>query len=237
MKIVINPKYKHLKSFIQSLPSTFDNTGEVIYEGRNVLRKYTVDGLDITVKRFKQPHVINRFVYAYFRLSKACRSYLYATKLLQRGVNTPEPIAYIENFHFGLNDSYYVSLHSDLPRLIREFWTIPEIGDRAFILKSFAEFTAHMHRQEVLHLDYSAGNILFDVKEGIPVFSLVDINRVAIGKPVSEEDGYKCFSRLWLPHETYIYIARAYALACGYDENHAVERVCYYKDYFMKHRK
>lgn len=237
MNIIINPKYNHLEAFIKELPSAFDRSGEVLYNERNVLRRYHVDGTELVVKRFRRPHLVNRFVYTYFRQSKARRSYEYGMELLKRGVNTPEPVAYIENRCFGLTDSYYISLDAGLPRLVREFWTIPEIGDRGFILKAFAGFTADMHRKGVMHLDYSAGNILFDVKNGHPVFSLVDINRVHIGRPVDEENGYRNFRRLWFPHDTYEMIARAYAAACGYNQNHAVERVCYYKDYFMKHRK
>lgn len=237
MKITVNPKYARLESFIRQLPATFDCSGEVLYKERNVLRKYKVDGMELVVKRFKRPHLINRFVYTRLRPSKARRSYEYGMELSKRGVNTPEPVAYIECRRFGLTDSYYICLDANLPRVVREFWTIPEIGDRAFILKAFAEFTADMHRKGVMHLDYSAGNILFDVQNGLPVFSLVDINRVSIGNPVSEEDGYRNFRRLWFPHDTYVMLARAYAAAFGYDEAHAVERVCYYKDYFMKHRK
>lgn len=237
MKLTVNPKYKYLEPFLQELPAVFDRTGEVLYEERNVLRRYHAQGTCLVVKRFKRPHLVNRFVYAWFRESKARRSYEYGMELLRRGVCTPEPVAYIENRCCGLTDSYYISLDAGLPRVVREFWTTPEIGERAFILDAFARFTADMHKKGVLHLDYSAGNILFDVKDGLPVFSLVDINRVSLGKPVSEEDGYRNFRRLWFPHDTYVLLARAYAAACGYDEAHAVERICYYKDEFMKHRK
>lgn len=235
MKIVINPSYKFLENFIYSLPDNFEKSGDVIYEGRNILRQYTIKNLSVIVKRFKRPGLINRIAYRFFRLSKAHRSYQYGIELRRRGILTPQPIAFIEKHNFGLTDSYYVSLESPFKRTMREFWFNPEIGDRHFILEAFGKFTSQMHQKEVLHLDYSAGNVLFDVEDGIPVFSVVDINRMRFGK-VTEEEGYKSFKRLWLPNDVYIAIAKSYAAAHKYNEAHAIERICYYKNCFMKRK-
>lgn len=236
MRIIINPSYKFLEDFIYSLPANFEKSGKVIYEGRNILRQYTIKNVDLVVKRFKQPHLINRIVYRFFRLSKANRSYHYGLELFRRGIATPEPIAFIEKRNFGLTDSYYISLNSPLKHTMREFWFDPEIGERKFILEAFGKFTARLHQKGVLHLDYSSGNILFDIENGNPVFSLVDINRIRFGK-VTEEEGYKSFARLWLPNEVYVIIAKCYAAESGYNETHAIERICYYKDCFMKQKK
>jgi hypothetical protein len=43
------------------------------------------------------PHLINKIVYKKFRKSKARRSYEYATLLLDKGIGTPQPIAFLEN--------------------------------------------------------------------------------------------------------------------------------------------
>jgi serine/threonine protein kinase len=44
------------------------------------------------------------------------------------------------------------------------------IAGREDILEAFAAFTVDLHKKGVLHLDYSAGNILFDRREGSVVF-------------------------------------------------------------------
>lgn len=235
MKYTISPQYKFLGSFIHALPSDFLSMGEEIYSGRNVLRRYVIEGVPLVVKSFRPPHLINRLAYAYIRKSKARRSYEYAHLLLERGIPTPAPIAYVEEYHLGIRNSFYVSSECPYTRNMREFWFTPEIGDRTFILEAFAYFTASMHEAGVLHRDYSAGNILFSVIKGDPMFMVVDINRMRFGS-VSEEEGYKNMERLWLPDETYRIIARAYASARGFNEEHAVERVRYYKDIVMNRK-
>lgn len=235
MKIEINPKYNSLIPFVEKIPEQFDKTGTVIYEGRNMLRKYTVNDLQLIVKSFKPPHIINRFVYGGLRKSKAYRSFHYALLLKEMGVNTPDPIAYIEQYKMGLVHSYYISLQSPFTRNMREFWFVPEIGDRHLILEQFGLFTARMHDLCVLHRDYSAGNILFGMIDGNVSFDLVDINRMSFA-PVSEEEGYKNFAPLWLTDAAYIEIAKAYANGRGFDESVAIKQILYYKNLFMKKR-
>ncbi|MCL3853350.1 lipopolysaccharide kinase InaA family protein [Parabacteroides sp. GYB001] len=236
MKIEINPKYNTLTSFIQTIPEQFDQSGSIVYEGRNVLRKYVVNNLQLVVKSFKPPHLINRFVYGNIRKSKAFRSFHYALLLRDQGINTPEPVAYIEQYNMGLVHSYYISLESPFTRNLREFWFVPEIGDRRLILKEFGLFTARMHELNVLHRDYSAGNVLFGLVDGKISFDLVDINRMSFN-PVSEEAGYKNFAPLWLTDDAYMEIAKAYARGRGFDEIRAVKRVLFYKNLFMEKHK
>ena len=232
----IDPDFTFLKSFVASLPDAFDSFGAVIYEGRNTVRRGCVEGHELAVKAFKPPHIINRVAYTFFRPSKAERSYRYSFVLLEKGISTPRPVAFLEEIRGGLlYRSYYVSLFSGYPRNMREFWTEPEIGDRAPILTDFAHFTTKIHNAEVLHLDYSPGNILFDYDGVETRFHVIDINRMRFGR-VSEEEGYRNIRRLWLPGHTYDHIAEAYAEARGYDKEHAVERVRYYKDKFMSKR-
>ncbi|CAK7000503.1 MAG: hypothetical protein PARBB_00604 [Parabacteroides distasonis] len=229
MKCVINPKYHFLEEFILSIPRNFPTEGELIYSGRNILKHYAVQGYSLVVKSFKTPNILNRFIYMGIRKSKARRSFEYASLLLGQGIYTPEPVAFIEDCFFGLNHSFYISLECPFKRNLREFWYVPEIGDRMPILESFARYTADMHDKGILHKDYSSGNVLFEVKDDRPSFALVDINRMKFGK-IGEEEGYKNFDRLWLPDETYKVIAYNYALARGFNPQYAIERICYFKD-------
>src|SRR5690606_41915767 len=65
----------------------------------------------INIKSFKIPNKLNQFVYKYFRKSKARRSFEFATILLQKGIGTPAPVAFMENFNgLGLQKSFYASL-------------------------------------------------------------------------------------------------------------------------------
>ncbi|WP_297904614.1 tyrosine protein kinase [uncultured Parabacteroides sp.] len=229
MKYVINPKYRFLEEFIFSVPRNFTSTGELIYSGRNILKRYKVQGCSLVVKSFKIPNLINRFVYMGIRKSKARRSFEYANYLLEQNIYTPEPVAFIEDYFLGLNHSFYISLECPFKRNLREFWYVPEIGERMPILEAFARYTANIHDKGILHKDYSAGNILFGFDHGYPSFALVDINRMKFGI-IGEEEGYKNLDHLWLPDDTYKVIAYNYALARGFDPQYAIKRVCYFKD-------
>lgn len=66
MKVVINPKYSFLTDFIYHLPECFFKEGETIYQGRNILKRYDVQGFHLIVKRFKRPYIINQIVYSFF---------------------------------------------------------------------------------------------------------------------------------------------------------------------------
>ena len=235
MKIEINPVYRHLTDFIYSVPYLFDSIGEIIHDGRNRLRRCNIYGYELVIKRFKKPHLINRFVYGSIRDSKAERSYEYAFKLLEKNINTPIPVAYIEVYSFGLRDSYYLSLYTSIKREMREFCDLESVDNNRFILEAFGKFTANLHNKGVLHIDYSPGNILFDTVHGRPVFTLVDINRMKFVN-VSEEMGYKNLQRLWLHDEPFRVIARSYAKERGFDEDKAEELILKYKNRYMATR-
>lgn len=76
MRVIVNPKYTHLQKQIEEIPKFFADEGKVVYDGRNILKRISLDNVDVVVKSFKKPHIINRVVYSYFRQSKAARSYI-----------------------------------------------------------------------------------------------------------------------------------------------------------------
>ena len=97
-KIILNPQYKSLYTFIETLPQNFNAGGEIVQDRRNTIKKFKVNGLEINVKRYRVPIFINRIAYTFFRKSKACRAYNNAFEVIKRGFETPESIAYIEEF-------------------------------------------------------------------------------------------------------------------------------------------
>ena len=111
MKSTFNPEYITKKEVIENCVINYYNLGTFIYEGnRNSIKIFDLQDSTICIKAFKKPHLFNKIMYTYFRKSKAKRSFEYAKLLLEKGIGTPKPIAYYENFDgLGLNDSYYVS--------------------------------------------------------------------------------------------------------------------------------
>lgn len=233
-KIVINPRYQHLKEFIGNLPANFDNQGEVLFGGRNIIREILIGDLRLNVKSFKVPHLVNQLVYDNFRVSKARRSFEYANILQEKGINTPDPVAYLECKQ-GLRfmQSYYISIQEEFDGLMREFKT-GELTGREDLLRQFAQFTANMHQKDVLHLDYSPGNILYKKEDQTYLFYLVDLNRMYFGD-VSIDLGCKSFRRLWGNEEMIKFIASEYAKARNFNQDKCIELTLLYHKKFWEH--
>ena len=201
---MINPKYEYLREYVERIPKDFETIGTVIHSGRNLIKMITVDGLDINVKRYTIPPLINRIAYAFFRPSKGKRAFVYPEKLLEKGFETPCPIAYIEETKMGLiGHSYFMSIQSP----------------------------ARLHEAGILHLDYSPGNILYDKIGEEYHFSLVDINRMHFGE-VDIKKGCANFARLWGQTPFFILLGKEYARSRGMDEEECVRLVLHYRKKF-----
>ena len=239
--MLLNNKYEHLREWLGRLPEQFEQLGEVSYDKRNQLRVIEApDGTLVNVKRFCKTHLLNRVVYSSgIRQPKGLRAFLYPTRLLERGIDTPEPIAYIEQRHCGLLGlSYFVSVQSPLKHTLYEFGDARE-GTYEEMAEALGRFTATMHDCEVLHLDYSPGNILWDKDDEGYHFAVVDINRMRFGK-VNVEDGCAALRRLWGPKRFIELIARHYARARGFDEDEAIRltmeaRTAFWTRYSRRH--
>ena len=233
MKIVENPKQKQFSDFAKLIHSTFDKEGSIIYKQRNEIRVFDVNGVFLNVKRFKVPCFLSRIIYTFFRLSKAQRSFQYAIQLKEKGINTPEPVAYIITKRNGLiHDSYYISKQVDFDRSMYEFGK-GGIAGREHILGKFAEFTADIHDADVYHKDYSPGNILFKEDEEGVKFCLVDINRMRFGK-VSVSRGCANFARLWGQEPLFRLVAGKYAEKRQANPEQCVKEVLKYRNKFWK---
>lgn len=194
-------KYDDKKEYdnILSLVQNFHNSGELFGNGdRNTIKLFNWNGKTINIKSFKIPNIINKVAYRYFRKSKARRSFEYATILLEKGIGTPKPIAFYENFNWiGLKDSYYISEHLVTELTYRELVEIPDYPDHDTILRQFTKFTFDLHEKGVEFLDHSPGNTL--IKKGNEnqyEFYLVDLNRMNFHASMSFEQRMNNFRRL-----------------------------------------
>ena len=240
--MMINQKYEHLRGWLEQLPEQFEQLGEVIYDNRNQLRVIEApDGTLVNAKRYCVPLQPNRLIYSLgIRQPKGLRAFTYPTRLLERGIATPEPIAYIEQRNrLGLlEECYFVSVQSPLGHTLYEFGDARE-GSYEEMARELGRFTAMMHDREVLHLDYSPGNILWDKDADEYHFAVVDINRLRFGK-VSMQDGCATLCRLWGPKRFTELVVRSYATARGLDQEQAVRltmqaRTAYWTRFMRRH--
>lgn len=218
----INSKYLFLKEYLLSVPERFEQDGETIYDVRNVLKTFTVGEHKFCVKSFQPPHVLNKFVYAYFRQPKAERSFLYATRFMELGIGTPEPAAFIVYRDWlGVTRSYYIYQWQDCDFTFRGIATLP-IAEQEDAYKAFTRFTYDFHKKGVYFVDYSAGNTLVKQEEdGAWSFWLVDLNRTNFVS-VSPEMGIKNLCMLELPEGSLKIIATEYARLTKQEPNRMI---------------
>lgn len=197
MKIIFSEKHKDKKASILKVLDTFPEGGITLKEGsRNTLKIYEVDGLKINIKSFKIPNAVNKIVYRFFRKSKAQRSFEYANKLLDKGVGTPAPIAFIEESTGAtFKKSFYISEHLEPDLTFRKLIREPEYPDHENILRQFTAFTYKLHENGILFKDHSPGNTLIKANGKNYDFYLVDLNRMDF-KSLSFKERIKNFSRL-----------------------------------------
>ena len=232
MKIVINPAYNILESFVSDIPDRFEQEGELVYTARNQLKHFSVKGFDVIVKRYKEPHFINRIAYTYIRPSKAKRAYEYAFKLLELGIDSPAPIAYIEQYKSGLlTYGYFISIYEKNYSVIRDFMS--GIQTDELLLKELSRYIANLHSKGVLHLDMSPGNILYFKEAEKYHFTLIDINRMQFLPSVSTIKRYKSFKRLAENERVLTNIARLYAEASDLNVTETVREINRYSNQFF----
>lgn len=221
---VIHSNYSHLGPLLKELLYSFSKKGEYVAKGRNEIKKIELEGRSLNIKKFKTPSALQSLVYQYVRKSKAKRSYEYALKLIEFGIKTPFPIAYLEIFSGGLKESFYVSEQVDYDFDFRKLIHHPKFKNRDEILRQFTQFTFKLHENGVNFLDHSPGNTLIvETDEGEYDFYLIDLNRMRF-ETMSFEKRMDNFRRLWLSKKMIKVMAEEYAKLYGksVDETHAL---------------
>jgi hypothetical protein len=222
-------KQKEFKFFSNTQNIEFENSLTKIirnfdsYEGgignRNIIKVIKYNGLDLNIKAFKIPNLINRLVYRFFRKSKAQRSFEYAEKLIEMNVGTPRPIAYFEfTSFFQFNKSFYISENLDCDMTYRKLVTDFNLPDYDKILRSFTRFTYSLHQKNVYFIDHSPGNTLIKKNGDEYEFYLVDLNRMKFVS-MDFETRIKNFSKLTIHKSMVQIMSDEYAKCSGEDYN------------------
>ncbi|MCG3715927.1 hypothetical protein L5F64_10080, partial [Aliarcobacter butzleri] len=82
IKYQLNKNYENIKDFLLNIKNFFKQNSNTIHKARNELKVIEYKNVQTVVKAFKIPNIINQVVYAYFRDSKAKKSYENAVKLI-----------------------------------------------------------------------------------------------------------------------------------------------------------
>lgn len=230
--VKLYPGHENMLQFMHALPQAFARgEGTLIHDGRNQLRILEHEGREYVVKSYQVPILLNRLVYGLFRSSKAERALLKAEHLIEIGIGSPLPVGFI-NIRSGLlfTHSYMVTVRSSCPYrydmlLTHSFDCLEQV------CREVGRCTALMHEHEMYNMDYSRGNILFDVEprpvdrnghyvnasgEDVRVrLEMVDLNRIRTGR-VDILKGCRNFDRLPANAQMHRWMAEEYARVRGF---------------------
>jgi len=133
---------------------------ESLRNGRNHVCRITLGDTALVAKRFFNKGPWKKLVYR-VASGKARRSFDNSLALLQAGLKTPRPMAWREDWQWGgLKESFYVCAHLDVAQTARAVGRDPTIDWIPQVCK-IAKSVARMHDAGMVHLDLTAGNILF----------------------------------------------------------------------------
>ncbi|AGB42270.1 Mn2+-dependent serine/threonine protein kinase [Halobacteroides halobius DSM 5150] len=185
-------------------------TGKIIDDNRNLLVHISADikpnlKEDIMVKKFNLVRKYDKLRFCFLN-SKAVRSLRLALALQELGLNTPQPLAVIEErgkFN-QLIYSYFITEYIDydynLLDIVKDY-DHPQREKVKGYLPLIADDIRQMHDAGIVHNDLHAGNILVKEREDKPEFYYIDLNRGRIKDELSIKARMKDLARFKLTEE------------------------------------
>lgn len=176
----------------------------IIHKGRNrlgmvVLPSKEEGQLEVVIKEFR-PQGIDRWK-SLFLPSKAAKAWRGACLLLIHDINTPLPVAYLEQRRSPLVKScYYLCRRVPEVEEIRFLFGKLSSSELKTLLSYLAGFLVDCHQKGILHGDLSDGNILVRKHNNNEYeFFLIDTNRIKFKKYLPSWLKLKNLVRLGVP--------------------------------------
>ena len=164
------PAQAFSQQFAASLANLLQNpdaaiqAGEIIKHDRTTtVAKITVNGIALVIKRYNRKSLLHGFT-RLWRTTRARRSFDAARWLLQNGILTAMPLAFIENRSLGAlnHGAYYLSLCHPGDNLLRQLQT-GDINQHDFptLLAEFDRLFALLRRANAAHGDMKISNFIY----------------------------------------------------------------------------
>lgn len=215
---------QEMRSFIGSLPNAFEHGGRIIYDKRNQIRLFDVDGRTVVVKRYKRPNLTQCVAYSWFTNNKAQKSFYYASRLDTLGIMTPHAIAAVTcREHTIVRRYYLVTEICEWPSC----WSLLDdgFGQKQELASALAAQLIRMHEAGFLHGDTNLSNFLYNPTD-MGQISVIDINRSKfIGRPATQKECLQNMFRLTHVRPMLHQIITTYATQRGWDATQCISYV------------
>lgn len=242
MIITINQKYGSdtaLRTLLSRLPEAFaNNEGELIYDGRNTLRRFVMpSGLVVIVKAYKRPNLFQKICYSTFWKNKAYKSFHYALRLRQMGIDTPAAIATVCCKKHGMVERYFfASTEDNRPdcRILRD----GNMDNPQPLIDALTAYLIRLHDLGFMHGDTNLSNFLYEQQtDGTYHFSVIDTNRSTfLGRPATKAEATANLMRLTHKRTLLSQLVASYARQRGWDEEATTHHVINLMDRFERRR-
>lgn len=220
MKIVVSPDYVEFSGWFHDIVENFyEAEGEILWNGRNVIKRFEIDGHSFVFKKYQRVGFIKGVFYTLFKKTKARRAFEYASEYRRRGINTLREVAYIELKERGIfSVGYFISKNCDKPGILE---LLPRDSDENEFdyeaAKAVARYVYMLHRKGVMHEDLNLSDILYEKNsDGEFEFTLIDINKTKFYNPNRRECAEN-ISKLTHNREHLEEIVREYCLLRKWD--------------------
>ena len=239
-KIIIAEGFEEMTGFIRKLPEVFKKEGFFLRKSRNQLKVIEVNNVKLCIKKFGRPTLANIFIYSFFRKTKAERSFLFARKLLQYGIHTPQPIGYIEfkNKWAILKQSYYICIYEE-SLFTMNFVFNNTILNKEKVIKQFVDFAVDgLHANGVFHKDFNGANTMVSKDDkGNYQYSVVDLNRIKFNQKMGHRKSIKHLTKTCSDPYSLAKIGEFYANKLKEDSTQTSMEMIAYKYISIKRRR
>ena len=189
-------------SFLGALPGAIaekrhpvlDEREDRLYLAIEIERGEKKEPLFIKVDDFTRRVRFKKWFRNFFVSSRAKKSWRAAEVLMQHGIPTPAPIAYLDTRRWGfLLRSYLLverlpaseAVHRRYRRLYRPCADAGLVKEKEILRDALACALAAMHENGIFYGDLKASNVLVYPAEGKMALAFIDLESVRIAKPIS----------------------------------------------------
>jgi tRNA A-37 threonylcarbamoyl transferase component Bud32 len=159
--------------------------------------RVTICGRPFFLKHYRRRGILHT-AKTLFMTSRPWRNLKIAVHLIQNGVDTPAPLALLEERRSGLLMRSYLLTEYVSGEAIRDL-IARHMGDMAWqtgILKKMADFIARFHASGCCHRDLKANNILLETDRDIERPWIVDLDGARLRQGLTERDRILDLGRL-----------------------------------------